>query len=218
MSQNYVNTAEDFIRVWPNKINKDICQEYIDIFEEITNNPSKSSNVRRGSEQYEGRDFLRKDKGIMLSSSALNKKDVCRKILLPLLECVNEYLSEFSILGSEGLNHRDLVKVQRTDPSGGFHAWHFESTVSPTTDTVKRALAWTVYLNDMPDGEAETEFLFQRKRIKPTVGTVLIWPAGFTHTHRGNTVFTQPKYIATGWFYQDKQFPSIQMQPPRASK
>ena len=57
-----------------------------------------------------------------------------------------------------------------------------------------------VYLNDMPDGEAETEFLFQKRRIKPEVGTIVIWPAGMTHVHRGNTVFTKDKYILTGWY------------------
>jgi hypothetical protein len=57
-----------------------------------------------------------------------------------------------------------------------------------------------IYLNDMPDGEAETEFFHQRRRIKPTAGTVVIWPAGFTHTHKGNTVLTQDKYILTGWY------------------
>ena len=51
----------------------------------------------------------------------------------------------------------------------------------------------------MPDGEAETEFLYQKRRIKPEQGMMCIFPAGLTHVHRGNTVFTQDKYILTGW-------------------
>ena len=54
----------------------------------------------------------------------------------------------------------------------------------------------------MPDGEAETEFLYQKRRIKPETGTLLIWPAGMTHVHRGNTVFTKDKYILTGWYFK----------------
>ena len=67
-------------------------------------------------------------------------------------------------------------------------------------EQVNRELAWMVYLNDMPDGEAETEFLYQRRRYKPQTGTLLIWPAGMTHVQCGNTVFTHDKYIATGSF------------------
>ena len=59
-----------------------------------------------------------------------------------------------------------------------------------------------IYLNDMPEGEAETEFLYQKKRVGPTRGTVVIWPAGMTHVHRGNPVYTQDKYILTGWYYK----------------
>ena len=28
---------------------------------------------------------------------------------------------------------------------------------------------------------------------------MLIWPAQFTHTHRGNPVYNCTKYVATGW-------------------
>jgi hypothetical protein len=31
-------------------------------------------------------------------------------------------------------------------------------------------------------------------------GTVLIWPASFTHTHRGNPPYSQNKYTITSWF------------------
>lgn len=66
-----------------------------------------------------------------------------------------------------------------------------------------RELTWMIYLNDMPDGDGETEFLYQRRRIKPTAGTVVIWPAGYTHVHKGNTVFSQDKYILTGWYIKN---------------
>ena len=57
-----------------------------------------------------------------------------------------------------------------------------------------------IYLNDITGG-GETEFLYQKRRIVPTVGTVVMWPAAYTHVHRGNTVLTeQDKYIVTGWY------------------
>jgi hypothetical protein len=51
--------------------------------------------------------------------------------------------------------------------------------------------------------------------INPTsIGTIvekiseenlmLIWPAAYTHAHRGNPVYGKnSKYIVTGWFYYD---------------
>ena len=39
----------------------------------------------------------------------------------------------------------------------------------------------------------------QRKRFKPEQGKLLLWPAAFTHTHRGNPPLNEVKYIATGW-------------------
>ena len=59
-------------------------------------------------------------------------------------------------------------------------------------------LAWTIYLNDVPEG-GETEFLYQSQRVSPEKGKTCIFPAGFMHTHRGNPPLKKDKYIATGW-------------------
>ena len=77
----------------------------------------------------------------------------------------------------------------------GYHIWHHETD---RRETSNRVLAWTVYLNDVAEG-GETEYLYQHLRIKPTTGTFVIWPAGFTHTHRGNPPLSNDKYIMTGW-------------------
>ena len=50
------------------------------------------------------------------------------------------------------------------------------------------------------EDQGETEFHFQKVKIKPKKGLSLIWPADFTYTHRGIPSPTQEKYIATGWF------------------
>ena len=40
------------------------------------------------------------------------------------------------------------------------------------------------YLNTIKVG-GETEFLYQKLKIKPKKGLTLIWPTDWTHTHRG---------------------------------
>jgi hypothetical protein len=62
-------------------------------------------------------------------------------------------------------------------------------------------LVYSAYLNTIEEA-GETEFLYQKLRVAPKENTVVIWPAAFTHTHRGNVVHgDKSKYIITGWFY-----------------
>ena len=55
-----------------------------------------------------------------------------------------------------------------------------------------------VYLNVQRTLPSEG-FLYQSKRFQPKRGQFLIWPAGFTHVHRGNPPLSGEKYISTSW-------------------
>lgn len=59
-------------------------------------------------------------------------------------------------------------------------------------------MAFIVYLNDV-EGGGETEFLYLGRRVSPVQGRLVIFPAGYTHTHRGNPPLSGEKYILTGW-------------------
>jgi hypothetical protein len=82
---------------------------------------------------------------------------------------------------------------------GGYPRWHCEYVPNAgDADSVYRDLLWTLYLNDA-FAEGETEFFYQRRKIVPKTGSLLIAPASFTHTHRGNMPKGGNKYIATSW-------------------
>jgi hypothetical protein len=82
---------------------------------------------------------------------------------------------------------------------GGYPRWHCEVyPESGDRDTLSRTLLWTIYLNDDFD-EGETEFYHQQRKITPKTGSLLLAPAVFTHTHRGNKPRRGDKYIATSW-------------------
>ena len=49
------------------------------------------------------------------------------------------------------------------------------------------------------------KFHFQNKTIKAEKGKTLIWPAGFTDTHRGQISKKHVKYIVTGWIHDNYQ-------------
>lgn len=92
------------------------------------------------------------------------------------------------------------INIQRyTAGQGGYPYWHCELYPRDAScDSLHRHLLWTVYLNDSFDA-GETEFRYQSRKITPKTGSLLIAPAAFTHTHRGNRPERGDKYIATSW-------------------
>lgn len=192
---------DDFIGVWDNFVPKSFCDELIEYFDDTYKLNSNStqldfsedgSSFCRGEDMYKG-SMNRKDLSMLINYS---NQTLSYRVNQFLLSCVLHYIDEFSQLKNIPMISTD-IKMQKTSPGGGYHVWHYENAAS---SHAQRELTWMIYLNDIPDGEGETEFLYQKRRIKPTKGTVVIWPAGMTHVHKGNTVFTQDKYIVTGWY------------------
>ena len=109
--------------------------------------------------------------------------------------CYKHYADKYAILQTAAHHNSYEVKIQKTRPGQGYHDWHFESM---GRDTANRLLTWTVYLNDEFEA-GETEFLYQHYRYKPQKGDCIIFPAAYTHTHRGNPPIGGDKYIITGW-------------------
>lgn len=89
------------------------------------------------------------------------------------------------------------ANIQYYKPGAGFKAWHCERGTAQFP-VCNRHLAWMTYLNDVPDGG--TEFFHQNLIVEAVKGLTLIWPADWTHTHRGVVSTTKEKYIITGWF------------------
>jgi hypothetical protein len=91
----------------------------------------------------------------------------------------------------------DKPKIQKSGSGGGFTQWHHEQGKFTSSS---RFLVWMFYLNNVKKG-GKTEFKYQDLAFKPTKGSLLIWPAAFTHTHRAAPDLKEDKYIATGWFH-----------------
>ena len=110
--------------------------------------------------------------------------------------CYAMYAETYKILHDFELQALN-VAVQKTEPGQGYHRWHCEQAKYS-----HRVAACMMYLNDDFDG-GETEFLYQNKRIVPKRGQFLIWPATYTHAHRGNPPLSGKKYITTSWIEQN---------------
>ena len=108
--------------------------------------------------------------------------------------CIEEYMKMFSLLQQSEFAAYDC-KLKKIPAGGGFHSWHYENG---SYISAPRSFVIQVYLNDEFEG-GETEFLYQNLREEAVTGDVIIFPAGFTHTHRGNPPIGGTKYIATTW-------------------
>ena len=106
------------------------------------------------------------------------------------------YTRKYGIINKLESHNITEIKIQKTKPGEGYHVWHAEHSGSRLTKN--RLLVFSLFLNDVEEG-GETEFLYQKKRFKPVRDRLLIFPAGFTHTHRGNPPLSGDKYILTGW-------------------
>ena len=84
--------------------------------------------------------------------------------------------------------------IQHYEPNEGYFNWHCERG---THQSIQRALVFMTYLNDVEDGG--TEFLHQHLSTPAKKGLTLIWPAYWTHTHKGIVSKLKEKYIVTGW-------------------
>lgn len=111
---------------------------------------------------------------------------------------IEAYHAKYDVLNID--TYRELyvsgAKMQRTNPGEGYHIWHHEH--GRMTYVKNSMMAWMVYLNDIEEG-GETEFLYQHVRVKPKAGQLVMWPAFFTHMHRGNPPLKDDKYVITGW-------------------
>ena len=63
-----------------------------------------------------------------------------------------------------------------------------------------RAMVYMTYLNDVTEGGG-TMFYHQNVTTKAVKGKTLIFPAAYTHLHKGEISQTQHKYILTGWIW-----------------
>jgi hypothetical protein len=188
---------KNFIGIYEKVFSQEFCQSVINYYQQafdagfvMTRQQSDPSSLKIHKDDTSI--YMHQEDCISLSGTkiiAKQFKEAFSTVLYP------KYLNEYDILKTNAVMNTNHIKVQKTNIGGGYHIWHNETD---TKDTSNRVLAWTVYLNDVEDG-GETEFLYQHLRIKPTQGTFVIWPAGFTHTHRGNPPLSGDKYIMTGW-------------------
>ena len=165
------------------------CESYINYFNHLYDSGFIVS--RATSDRNDKQFFLHEN---MIMEFSTNNSEHLKQFNSLVGECFIEYAEEYTYFKDKEVNQH-FAKIQKTLPGEGFHSWHCEND---TIENGKRLLGTMLYLNDVEDG-GETEFLYQHKRFKPEAGKLLIWPAAWTHLHRGNPPLKGEKYIITSW-------------------
>jgi len=184
---------KDFVGVFKNAFTKEFCEDIIKYYESMVSAGHGQTRFQSHGDSKTLRDdtqlFAGQVESIPLRKVTREFNELFWGKFFPVYE------QEYASLKDSGKHANYSFKVQKTKKGGGYHIWHFESM---NREVSNRFLTWILYLNDVHEG-GETEFLYQSMRVKPEQGTLVIWPASFTHTHRGNPPLSNEKYIVTGW-------------------
>tara|TARA_B100000287_G_scaffold119114_1_gene111095 strand:+ start:25874 stop:26515 length:642 start_codon:yes stop_codon:yes gene_type:complete len=113
-------------------------------------------------------------------------------------EATMTYIDRYPAFGRIQWDLISEFNIQEYPPGGGFFSLHCEK-MSNAQISSQRVMAWMTYLNTVETG-GHTFFPMQNARIKPVKGLTLIWPADWTHMHRGEPAPVEVKTIATGWY------------------
>ena len=178
-----------FIGGW--YIDKSVCEELIDYYK-YNEKYTTTGRVASGIKQ----DIKQSTDLVITSGNIDNVVGVYRTVLQSVLV---EYMKKFPpSTDCEAFDIKENYNIQYYPKGGGFKKWHCEN--AGDLEHFHRHLVFMTYLNDVKNGG--TEFLYQKELNQKNAeqGLTLIWPAHWTHTHKGIISDEQEKYIITGWY------------------
>ena len=182
--------------MFPNNPNNNHLVNYFEAHPEA----QKAGNTARGLEPD-----AKKTVDIYIDPNDLKRDDhgVFNRYIKELFSCYKDYLEQWPFLGRHIPNIEiGSFNLQRYLPGDHFQQVHSERT---SLNNLHRLFAWMTYLNDVEQEEGgATFFSHYDLEIQPRKGLTLIWPAEWTHAHKGNLLNADSKYIITGWMH----FPS----------
>lgn len=186
----------EFIYEVKNNLSKEVCEDIIRRFE-------KESRKYPGSVVSGVNENIKKSTDFRLTDYLDTWKDIDDLLFKKLLEGKQEYIKHMhKYLRSKTGEPLDTTFCSNVDDTGyqiqrmkkgDFYRWHNDGFIQD-----KRIISYIWYLNTLEEEDGgETEFL--DKKIRPTQGTLLFFPATWTYIHRGCEVKGKTKYIITGF-------------------
>lgn len=188
---------EDFIGVFENAVSAFDCDRLIDRFEYLSDmGLTFSRQQQSGVPKIHNENEIANTDDLIDPVIARSSSPSVAPFIKAVDNCYAKYADKYGAIRSIGPHKiSSCIQLQRIRPTQGYHVWHCEADQFLGAS---RILVPMLYLNTVEEG-GETEFLYQSKRVKPKQGTLVLWPAAFTHMHRGNPPLKESKYIMTSW-------------------
>ena len=187
------NKSPNFIGSWDIE-NVNLCEDIIKFFEQNKNLQQKGITANGFNEE------IKKTTDITINPSNLNDPmySLFNDYFKILNKCFLDYTDQYpfikTFLKKSHIGHFNIQKYLSGD--------HFSQLHSERTgiSNLHRIFAWMTYLNDVQEG-GTTDFDYYGIKVKPETGKTLIWPAEWTHAHKGTVLKSGSKYIITGWIH-----------------
>ena len=184
---------ESFIGGW--FIDESICDGLIDYYHNTKENDKCAGLIGpEGWVNPESKDSI--ELGLQNTTS----NESFKLYLKALMSVGDEYFKKYSYSRPRKVGFREGHNIQWYPKGGGYKIFHCERKFADPVNLC-RHLTYMTYLNEVPGEGGETEFLYQKLKIKPKKGLTLIWPVDWTHTHRGIPALEDEKMIITGWIH-----------------
>lgn len=177
------------IFVFRNAISTELCARIINTFEEDKKNHKKgltgngySPSVKNTTDWY-----LQNDLASALYS-VLNLATEKIELKRPSLKAL-----PYSWCG---------LQLQKNKKGVGFFKWHSDNAEGTLESW--RILAPIFYLNTVAEG-GHTEFMYQKYKVAPEEGTLVIFPATWEYYHRGVPPISSDKFIVTSFMISPRR-------------
>jgi prolyl 4-hydroxylase len=178
-----------------------ICDDLISYFE--LNRDKQKNGITTGGKNLNSKNST--DMTIHINEIKLPSHEVFEMYFNELFSCYKDYSIQWPFLATfKNSLQVGSFNLQRYQSGQHFQKTHTERS---NLETLHRVFAWMTYLNDVEirDGGA-TFFSHYDLEIQPKKGLTLIWPAEWTHAHKGSLLQANAKYIITGWMHFSEKY------------
>ena len=179
----------NYIERYKNVLDPSTCQKIIDYFEKsLDKHVGRYGNDSIVNQKYK--------KSTDLYFNIFDSNWVSTYLPPIIVSQVKKYIKKYSFLETGLCEMETTMSMKRYYPGEGYYKEHCENS-SQGSDSC-RMLAWMIYLNNVRGGG--TYWPQQSFKSKAKQGSMYIWPAGWTHSHKGIVAKEDIKYIISGWF------------------